>query len=81
MNAIHLSVIIVLFGYLSMELATANSLPTGFLWYNDKHGHELNKSASNSELILPVHDLRVTKLFCGINICYFYRLNYNFIAK
>ncbi|KJV50670.1 hypothetical protein OTSKATO_1583 [Orientia tsutsugamushi str. Kato PP] len=30
MNAIHLSVIIVLFGYLSIELATANSLPTGF---------------------------------------------------
>ncbi|SPR13397.1 hypothetical protein [Orientia tsutsugamushi] len=29
MNAIHLSVIIVLFGYLSIELATANSLPKG----------------------------------------------------
>ncbi|KJV73362.1 putative conjugative transfer TraF domain protein [Orientia tsutsugamushi str. TA763] len=46
MNAIHLSVIIVLFGYLSMELATANSLPTGFLWYNDKHGHEPMNSTS-----------------------------------
>ncbi|KJW06861.1 putative conjugative transfer TraF domain protein [Orientia tsutsugamushi str. UT144] len=46
MNAIHLSVIIVLFGYLSIELATANSLPTGFLWYNDKHDHELTESSS-----------------------------------
>ncbi|KJV71660.1 conjugative pilus assembly domain protein [Orientia tsutsugamushi str. TA716] len=59
MNAIHLSVIIVLFGYLSMELATANSLPTGFLWYNDKHGHELDGSATNSKLIHATHDHRI----------------------
>ncbi|SPR12816.1 conjugal transfer protein [Orientia tsutsugamushi] len=60
MNAIHLSVIIVLFGYLSMELATANSLPTGFLWYNDKHGHELTESSS--KLISRAHDHRIEEL-------------------
>ncbi|WP_371222204.1 conjugal transfer protein TraF [Orientia tsutsugamushi] len=60
MNAIHLSVIIVLFGYLSIELATANSLPTGFLWYNDKHGHEPNNSTS--KLINLAHDHRIEEL-------------------
>ncbi|SPR11722.1 conjugal transfer protein [Orientia tsutsugamushi] len=60
MNAIHLSVIIVLFGYLSMELATANSLPTGFLWYNDKHGHEPDDSTS--KLINLAHDHRIEEL-------------------
>ncbi|SPR05378.1 conjugal transfer protein [Orientia tsutsugamushi] len=60
MNAIHLSVIIVLFGYLLMELATANSLPTGFLWYNDKHGHEPNNSTS--KLINLAHDHRIEEL-------------------
>ncbi|SPR08123.1 conjugal transfer protein [Orientia tsutsugamushi] len=60
MNAIHLSVIIVLFGYLSMELATANSLPTGFLWYNDKHGHEHNNSTS--KLMSGTHDHRIEEL-------------------
>ncbi|SPR03292.1 conjugal transfer protein [Orientia tsutsugamushi] len=60
MNAIHLSVIIVLFGYLSMELATANSLPTGFLWYNDKHGHELTESSS--KLMSSAHDHRIEEL-------------------
>ncbi|SPR10107.1 conjugal transfer protein [Orientia tsutsugamushi] len=60
MNAIHLSVIIVLFGYLSMELATANSLPTGFLWYNDKHGHELDDSTS--KLMRRAHDHRIEEL-------------------
>ncbi|KJW06690.1 F plasmid transfer operon family protein [Orientia tsutsugamushi str. UT144] len=60
MNAIHLSVIIVLFGYLSIELATANSLPTGFLWYNDKHDHELTESTS--KLISNAHDHRIEEL-------------------
>ncbi|KJV53816.1 F plasmid transfer operon family protein [Orientia tsutsugamushi str. Karp] len=60
MNAIHLSVIIVLFGYLSIELATANSLPTGFLWYNDKHDHELDDSTS--KLINLAHDHRIEEL-------------------
>ncbi|WP_109455652.1 conjugal transfer protein TraF [Orientia tsutsugamushi] len=60
MNAIHLSVIIVLFGYLSIELATANSLPTGFLWYNDKHDHELTESSS--KLISRAHDHRIEEL-------------------
>ncbi|WP_342637844.1 conjugal transfer protein TraF [Orientia tsutsugamushi] len=60
MNAIHLSVIIVLFGYLWIELATANSLPTGFLWYNDKHGHELTESSS--KLISRAHDHRIEEL-------------------
>ncbi|WP_371253921.1 conjugal transfer protein TraF [Orientia tsutsugamushi] len=60
MNAIHLSVIIVLFGYLSIELATANSLPTGFLWYNDKHDHELTESSS--KLISNAHDHRIEEL-------------------
>ncbi|WP_371253289.1 conjugal transfer protein TraF [Orientia tsutsugamushi] len=60
MNAIHLSVIIVLFGYLSIELATANSLPTGFLWYNDKHGHELDESSS--KLMSSAHDHRIEEL-------------------
>ncbi|KJW07326.1 F plasmid transfer operon family protein [Orientia tsutsugamushi str. UT144] len=60
MNAIHLSVIIALFGYLSIELATANSLPTGFLWYNDKHDHELDDSTS--KLIRRAHDHRIEEL-------------------
>ncbi|KJV88010.1 conjugative pilus assembly domain protein [Orientia tsutsugamushi str. UT76] len=60
MNAIHLSVIIALFGYLLIELATANSLPTGFLCYNDKHGHELDESSS--KLINLAHDHRIEEL-------------------
>ncbi|KJV70873.1 F plasmid transfer operon family protein [Orientia tsutsugamushi str. TA716] len=47
---------------MSMELATANSLPTGFLWYNDKHGHELDGSATNSKLIHATHDHRIEEL-------------------
>ncbi|WP_373455938.1 conjugal transfer protein TraF [Orientia tsutsugamushi] len=43
-----------------MELATANSLPTGFLWYNDKHGHELTESSS--KLISRAHDHRIEEL-------------------
>ncbi|KJV70811.1 putative conjugative transfer TraF domain protein [Orientia tsutsugamushi str. UT76] len=41
MNPLATMLIMGLLNYLSIELATANSLPTGFLWYNDKHGHEL----------------------------------------
>ncbi|WP_045915422.1 conjugal transfer protein TraF [Orientia tsutsugamushi] len=51
-----------LLNYLSIELATANSLPTGFLWYNDKHGHELDGSATNSKLIHATHDHRIEEL-------------------
>ncbi|WP_410522023.1 conjugal transfer protein TraF [Orientia tsutsugamushi] len=43
-----------------MELATANSLPTGFLWYNDKHGHEPDDSTS--KLINLAHDHRIEEL-------------------
>ncbi|WP_410522903.1 conjugal transfer protein TraF [Orientia tsutsugamushi] len=49
-----------LLNYLSVELATANSLPTGFLWYNDKHGHELDESSS--KLICNAHDHRIEEL-------------------
>ncbi|WP_371220786.1 conjugal transfer protein TraF [Orientia tsutsugamushi] len=52
--------IIGLLNYLSVELATANSLPTGFLWYNDKHGHELDESSS--KLICNAHDHRIEEL-------------------
>ncbi|WP_410518049.1 conjugal transfer protein TraF [Orientia tsutsugamushi] len=52
--------IIGLLNYLSVELATANSLPTGFLWYNDKHGHELTESSS--KLISRAHDHRIEEL-------------------
>ncbi|WP_081257806.1 conjugal transfer protein TraF [Orientia tsutsugamushi] len=45
-----------------MELATANSLPTGFLWYNDKHDHELDDSATNSRPIHWTHDHRIEEL-------------------
>ncbi|KJV97003.1 conjugative pilus assembly domain protein [Orientia tsutsugamushi str. UT76] len=51
MNPLAIMLIMWLLNYLSIELATANSLPTGFLWYNDKHGHELDESAANSKLI------------------------------
>ncbi|WP_371220744.1 conjugal transfer protein TraF [Orientia tsutsugamushi] len=52
--------IIGLLNYLSVELATANSLPRGFLWYNDKHGHELDESSS--KLICNAHDHRIEEL-------------------
>ncbi|KJV71646.1 putative conjugative transfer TraF domain protein [Orientia tsutsugamushi str. TA763] len=35
MNPLAIMLIMGLLNYLSIELATANSLPTGFLWYND----------------------------------------------
>ncbi|SPR13900.1 conjugal transfer protein [Orientia tsutsugamushi] len=34
MNPLAIMLIMGLLSYLSVELATANSLPTGFLWYN-----------------------------------------------
>ncbi|WP_371219380.1 conjugal transfer protein TraF [Orientia tsutsugamushi] len=49
-----------LLNYLSIELATANSLQTGFLWYNDKHGHELDESTS--KLMRSTHDHRIEEL-------------------
>ncbi|KJV70071.1 F plasmid transfer operon family protein [Orientia tsutsugamushi str. TA763] len=45
---------------MSMELATANSLPTGFLWYNDKHGHEPDDSTF--KLMRGAHDHRIKEL-------------------
>ncbi|KJW06301.1 F plasmid transfer operon family protein [Orientia tsutsugamushi str. UT144] len=53
---------LLMFMILISHLSTVDASPTGFLWYNDKHGHELNKSASNSELILAVHDHRIEEL-------------------
>ncbi|KJV75910.1 conjugative pilus assembly domain protein [Orientia tsutsugamushi str. UT76] len=47
---------------MSIELATANFLPTGFLWYNDKHDHELDNSATNSRPIHWTHDHRIEEL-------------------
>ncbi|KJV69982.1 conjugal transfer protein TraF [Orientia tsutsugamushi] len=35
-------------------------MPTGFLWYNDKHGHELDESTS--KLINLAHDHRIEEL-------------------
>ncbi|SPR07606.1 conjugal transfer protein [Orientia tsutsugamushi] len=60
MNPLAIMLIIGLLNYLSVELATANSLPTGFLWYNDKHGHELTESSS--KLISRAHDHRIEEL-------------------
>ncbi|SPR07580.1 conjugal transfer protein [Orientia tsutsugamushi] len=60
MNPLAIMLIIGLLNYLSIELATANSLPTGFLWYNDKHDHELTESSS--KLIQEFHDHRIEEL-------------------
>ncbi|SPR12822.1 conjugal transfer protein [Orientia tsutsugamushi str. Gilliam] len=60
MNPLAIMLIMGLLNYLSVELATANSLPTGFLWYNDKHGHELDESSS--KLICNAHDHRIEEL-------------------
>ncbi|WP_371253115.1 conjugal transfer protein TraF [Orientia tsutsugamushi] len=35
-------------------------MPTGFLWYNDKHGHELDESTS--KLMRSAHDHRIEEL-------------------
>ncbi|SPR12438.1 conjugal transfer protein [Orientia tsutsugamushi] len=60
MNPLAIMLIIGLLNYLSIELATANSLPTGFLWYNDKHDHELDDSTS--KLMRRAHDHRIEEL-------------------
>ncbi|KJV80748.1 conjugal transfer protein [Orientia tsutsugamushi] len=60
MNPLAIMLIMGLLNYLSIELATANSLPTGFLWYNDKHDHELNNSSS--KLMSSAHDHRIEEL-------------------
>ncbi|KJV70621.1 conjugal transfer protein [Orientia tsutsugamushi] len=60
MNPLAIMLIIGLLNYLSVELATANSSPTGFLWYNDKHDHELDESTS--KLMRSAHDHRIEGL-------------------
>ncbi|WP_109455841.1 conjugal transfer protein TraF [Orientia tsutsugamushi] len=42
------------------QLSTVDASPTGFLWYNDKHGHEPNNSTS--KLINLAHDHRIEEL-------------------
>ncbi|WP_109490032.1 conjugal transfer protein TraF [Orientia tsutsugamushi] len=42
------------------HLSTVDASPTGFLWYNDKHGHELTESTS--KLIRGFHDHRIEEL-------------------
>ncbi|WP_410522380.1 conjugal transfer protein TraF [Orientia tsutsugamushi] len=49
-----------LLNYLSIELATANSSSTGFLWYNDKYGHELTEYSV--KLMSGTHDHRIEEL-------------------
>ncbi|WP_109234677.1 conjugal transfer protein TraF [Orientia tsutsugamushi] len=44
------------------QLSTVDASPTGFLWYNDKHGYELDESAANSKLIHAAHDHRIEEL-------------------
>ncbi|SPR06259.1 conjugal transfer protein [Orientia tsutsugamushi str. Gilliam] len=42
------------------QLSTVDASPTGFLWYNDKHGHELDESTS--KLMRSAHDHRIDEL-------------------
>ncbi|WP_064612751.1 conjugal transfer protein TraF [Orientia tsutsugamushi] len=42
------------------HLSTVDASPTGFLWYNDKHGHEPDDSTS--KLINLAHDHRIEEL-------------------
>ncbi|SPR02895.1 conjugal transfer protein [Orientia tsutsugamushi] len=42
------------------QLSTVDASPTGFLWYNDKHGHEPNNSSS--KLMSSAHDHRIEEL-------------------
>ncbi|KJV73345.1 F plasmid transfer operon family protein [Orientia tsutsugamushi str. TA716] len=42
------------------HLSTVDASPTGFLWYNDKHGHELDESTS--KLMRSAHDHRIEEL-------------------
>ncbi|SPP24642.1 conjugal transfer protein [Orientia tsutsugamushi] len=49
-----------MFMILISRLSTVDASPTGFLWYNDKHDHELNNSSS--KLIRGFHDHRIEEL-------------------
>ncbi|SPM46064.1 conjugal transfer protein [Orientia tsutsugamushi] len=49
-----------MFMILISHLSTVDASPTGFLWYNDKHGHELTESTS--KLISNAHDHRIEEL-------------------
>ncbi len=49
-----------MFMILISHLSTVDASPTGFLWYNDKHDHELNNSSS--KLMSGAHDHRIEEL-------------------
>ncbi|SPR12656.1 conjugal transfer protein [Orientia tsutsugamushi] len=49
-----------MFMILISHLSTVDASPTGFLWYNDKHDHELNNSSS--KLMSWAHDHRIEEL-------------------
>ncbi|WP_371222178.1 conjugal transfer protein TraF [Orientia tsutsugamushi] len=51
---------LLMFMILISHLSTVDASPTGFLWYNDKHGHELTESSS--KLISRAHDHRIEEL-------------------
>ncbi|WP_342638720.1 conjugal transfer protein TraF [Orientia tsutsugamushi] len=51
---------LLMFMILISHLSTVDASPTGFLWYNDKHGHELTESTS--KLISNAHDHRIEEL-------------------
>ncbi|WP_108883901.1 conjugal transfer protein TraF [Orientia tsutsugamushi] len=51
---------LLMFMILISRLSTVDASPTGFLWYNDKHDHELNNSSS--KLIRGFHDHRIEEL-------------------
>ncbi|WP_045914612.1 conjugal transfer protein TraF [Orientia tsutsugamushi] len=51
---------LLMFMILISHLSTVDASPTGFLWYNDKHGHELTESTS--KLIRGFHDHRIEEL-------------------
>ncbi|WP_109235002.1 conjugal transfer protein TraF [Orientia tsutsugamushi] len=51
---------LLMFMILISHLSTVDASPTGFLWYNDKHDHELNNSSS--KLMSWTHDHRIEEL-------------------
>ncbi|WP_064644567.1 conjugal transfer protein TraF [Orientia tsutsugamushi] len=51
---------LLMFMILISHLSTVDASPTGFLWYNDKHDHELNNSSS--KLMSGAHDHRIEEL-------------------
>ncbi|WP_371220361.1 conjugal transfer protein TraF [Orientia tsutsugamushi] len=51
---------LLMFMILISHLSTVDASPTGFLWYNDKHGHEPNDSTS--KLMQRAHDHRIEEL-------------------